>query len=168
VAQNEAAGVVGDAANRLLEAAVVAVDEEVDQRQNVFFAIAQRRNEDGNDRQAVIEVLAKLALAHRFFQIAVGSGDHAHIHLHVADAADAANDLIFEHAQQFGLQQGRKFADLVEKQRAAIGGLEQALLHLLGVGECAFFVAEEFGLHQRLGMAEQLMATKGFSWRELS
>ena len=71
--------------------------------------------------------------------------------MHIADASYAADDLVFQHTQEFRLQQRGKFADFIEKQRAAVGRLEQALLHLLGVGERAFFVAEEFGFHQRLG-----------------
>ena len=151
MAENKTARFVGNAAHRLLESPVVAVDEEVDQRQNVFFAVAQRRNKNGNDRQPVIEILAELLFAHGFFQIAIGGCDHAHIHLHIANAANAPDHLVFQHAQQFGLQQRRKLANFVEKQRASVRRLEQALLHLLGVGERAFFVAEKFGFHQRLG-----------------
>ena len=77
-------------------------------------------------------------------------------------AADAPDDLVLEHAQQLGLQQRREFADFVEEERAAVGRFEQALLHLLGVGEGAFFVAEEFGFHQRLGNGRAVDGDEGF------
>ena len=139
------------AANGFFEAAVVAVDEVVDEGNDVFFAVAQRGDEDGDDGETVVEVLAKLIFADGFFEIAVGGGDDAHVDLHVLDAADAADDLIFEDAQEFGLQERREFADFVEEEGAAVGGFEESFLHLLGVGECAFFVAEEFGFHESFG-----------------
>ena len=130
VRQKQLARFVGDAANRSCGISVVALDEEIHQRKDVFFAIAQRRDEDRDDRQAIVKILAEVAFAHGFFQIAIGRGDDAHIHLHVAHAADAADDLVFQHAQQLGLQQRREFADFIEEQRAAVGHFEQALLHL--------------------------------------
>ena len=135
----------------LAELPVVASDEVFHQRQNVFLAFAQRRQKNRDDGQTVIKVLAELVVAHRALQVAVGRSDHAHIHLHIAHATDPADDLVFEHAQQLRLQQRRQLANLVEEERAAVGHLEQALLHGLGVGEGAFLVAEEFGFHQRLG-----------------
>src|SRR5438105_3099616 len=76
------------------------------------------------------------------FQVAIRSGDHAHVYLHVAHPTDTADQLIFQHAQQLGLQQRRKLADFVQEQRAAVGHFEQALLHRLCVGEGAALVAE--------------------------
>ena len=53
-------------------------------------AIAQRRQLDGEDVQAVVEILAQLAVAHRFRRIDVGRGDHAHVHRLLLAAAEAA------------------------------------------------------------------------------
>src|SRR5208282_3181109 len=69
VSKNKTAGVFGDATNRLLESAVVALNEKVHQWKDVFLALSQWRNEDRNDGQPVIEILTKLAVAHRLFQI---------------------------------------------------------------------------------------------------
>src|SRR5207247_10793736 len=49
-----------------------------------------------------------------------------------------------------GLQLGLERADLVEKQRAALGQLEAAELALIGSGERALLVAEQLGLDQRV------------------
>ena len=152
----------------LRESNVVAVDKEIHQRKDVFLAIAQRRDEDGDDGEAVVKILAELVFAHRFFQIAIGRRDHAHVDLHVAHAAHAPDDLVFQHAQQLGLQQGREFADFVEEERAAVGHLEQALLHLLGVGERALFVAEELGFHQRFRDGRAVDGDEGFFVRASS
>src|SRR5215467_657393 len=150
MSEQKASSLRSDAANRFLELAVVPVNEEVDERKNVFRPLAQRRDEDRNDREAVIKVLAKVAFAHGFFEIAVRCRDDADVDLHVAHASDAPDDLVFKHAQQLRLQQWRKFSDFIEKQSATVRRFEQAFLHLLGVGEGSFLVAEEFGLHQGL------------------
>ncbi len=115
--------------------------------------------------KAVIKVLAEVPFADGLFQIAIGGGDHAYVDLHVAHAADAPDDLVLEHAQQLGLQQGRELSNFVEEERAAIGRFEQTLLHCLRVGEGASFVAEEFGLHQRLGDGR---AVDGDEWPVLA
>jgi len=69
--------------------------------------------------------------------------------------------MILEDAQKLGLEQWRELADLVEKQRAAVGHLEQPLLHGLGVGEGALLMAEQFGLHQGFGNGGTVDGYKG-------
>src|SRR5208282_1161194 len=57
----------------------------------------------------------------------------------------------FQNAQELCLQEWRKLTNLVQKQRAAVGNLEQALLHSLGVREGALFMAKEFRLDKGFG-----------------
>jgi hypothetical protein len=57
-------------------------------------------------------------------------------------AADATNLAAFERAEQLGLRSQRQFANLVEKQRAAIGSLEQPRTSLVRAGEGAAHVAK--------------------------
>ena len=104
-----------------------------------------------------------MAFAHGFFQITVRGGDHADIDLHITDAADAADFVFLQYAQEFGLQEGGEFADFIEENRAAVGRFEQALLHLLGVGEAPFSWPKSSLSISVSGMAAQLMGTKGFS-----
>jgi len=70
---------------------------------------------DAHNGEAVIKILAELAFADGFFEIAVGGGDDAHVDLHVADTAHAANDLVFEQRAEAWLAARRQFADFVEK-----------------------------------------------------
>src|SRR3546814_8614877 len=56
-----------------------------------------------------------------------------------------------QHAQQPRLKIGRHVADLVEKQRTAVGLLEAAFALRRGAGESAALVAEELGFQQVLG-----------------
>ena len=53
-----------------------------------------------------------------------------------------------QHAQQLGLRIGVQVADLVEKERPAVGQLEFAAPHRRGAGERAFLVAEQFAFNQ--------------------
>ena len=58
---------------------------------------------------------------------------------------------LLQHAQQLHLRRQVDVADLVEKQRAALGELEPAFLALLGAGEGALLVAEELRFDQAVG-----------------
>ena len=101
--------------------------EEVrDQQRDVFAALVERRHLDVHDVQAVVEVLAELPADHQLLQIAVRGRDHAHVDRDRIGAADRADHVLLQHAQQLHLQAHRHVADLIEHQRAAVGRLEQA------------------------------------------
>ncbi|GMN76927.1 hypothetical protein GmRootV512_11340 [Variovorax sp. V512] len=99
----------------------------------------------------MVQVGAKTPLRNRRGQVAVGGRDHTHVDLAHAVAAGALHLAALQHAQQLGLHAQRQFADLVEKERAAIGDLELAVAVLHGAGERAALVTEEFAVGQRLG-----------------
>jgi len=86
-----------------------------------------------------------------FGQIAIGGGDHAHIHRHLLLRTDRAHLALFQHAQQLGLQRQRQFRNFIEKQRAAAGVIKQALAARRGAGKSAFDMTEQFGLDQLFG-----------------
>ena len=73
---------------------------------------------------------------------AIGGGDHAHVDLTPLIGADAADLAVLEGAEQLRLQVDRQLADLVEEQRAAIGGLERTGTIGDGTGERALDVSE--------------------------
>ena len=79
----------------------------------------------------------------------MGGGDHPHVERLDLVGAERLHLLLLQHAQQLGLQRQRQVADLVEKQRAAVGHLELADARLaLGAGEGARRGAEQLGLDQ--------------------
>src|SRR5262249_50065351 len=86
----------------------------------------------------------------------------------VANAANAANDLVLQDAKEFSLQDRGEFADFVEEERASVGCFEKAFLHLLCISKCAFLVSEELGFHQSFGNGgavdsdERLVASGAF------
>src|SRR4029453_8991836 len=79
---------------------------------------------------------------------AVGGGDQAHIDGAGALFADAFEIALLQHAQQLALKFERNFADLVEKQRAAVGKFEppDAVAHRAGEG--AADMAEELAFKE--------------------
>ena len=117
----------------------------------VLAPLAQRRNLDANHVEPVQQVLAEMPGLHARLEILVGRRDHPHVDLDRRLAADPVELAFGQHAQQPRLQRGRHVADLVEKQRAAIGLLEAAAAQRIGAGERALLVAEQLGLEQVRG-----------------
>ena len=106
------------------ELARALLQEVARQRRDVLLPLAQRRQPQAHDVEAVHQVLAEQALPHALLQVLVRRGDDAHVRLQRRVAADAVVLAVGEHAQQAHLQVGRHVADLVEEQRAAFGLLE--------------------------------------------
>ena len=72
-------GVVGDGQKFLLSLGGAALQEIIGQCRDIFFALAQRRQCQGNDIQPVKKIGAKSPAHHRAFEIAIGGGDDAQI-----------------------------------------------------------------------------------------
>ena len=115
---------------------------------NVFAALAQRRKLQRNDAQAVVEVLAEAAFGDFLFEVLVGGGDDADVHVAFFGAADGADFAFLEDAVELDLHGQGHVADFVHEEGAAVGGAEQALAIFVGAGEGAFHVAEEFGFEK--------------------
>ena len=111
-------------------------------------ALAQRRQRHVDDVDAVEEVLAELAGRDHRAQVAVRRGDDADVDLARLGVADAVERALLEHAQDLDLQRRRHVADLVEEERAEVGGLEQAGLVGDRAGERAALVTEQLGVEQ--------------------
>jgi hypothetical protein len=113
-----------------------------DERGDVFAALAQGRQAQGEDEDAVKEILAEFAVADLGFEVAVCGDYDANIDVDGALAADALDFRFFEDAEEFGLHSERHVADFVEKDCAVLRLLELAEMASGGSGEGSFFVAE--------------------------
>ena len=100
----------------------------------------------GKHIQAIIKVGAKLAVRDLLREVSIGRGHQANIHMDGARAAQPFEFVLLQNPQELGLQFERNIADLVEKQRAAMGQLEAADALRNGAGERALFMAEQFAL----------------------
>jgi hypothetical protein len=85
------------------------------QTRDVLRAIAQGRQHEREDVQAVVEVTAEAAVSDHLGQVAVGGRHQAHVHPKRLGAAQALELLLLEHAKQPGLQLEWNVADLVEE-----------------------------------------------------
>ncbi len=103
---------------------------------------------DGHDVETVVEILAKRAVANQGGQIAVGRGDQANIHLAFGGLAHPLDLARLQYAQQFTLGLQADIAHLVEKERALVGGLEQALLVTDRPGKRPANMPEQLALQQ--------------------
>ena len=137
-----------DAAHGLLLLAADLADEMLDEQRDVIDALAQRRQQDGDDVEPIVEVVAELPFLHHLLEVAVRRGDDAHIDMHRLLAAYAVELLLLEHAQQLDLHVLVHLRDLIEEDRAVVRELELAELALHSPRERPLLVAEELGLQE--------------------
>ena len=78
----------------------------------------------------------------------MGRRHHAHIHGLRGDPPDRLDLPFLEHAEQLHLHVGRHIADLIEKQRAAVGKLKAPEPIRQGPGKGALAMAEEFAFEK--------------------
>ena len=74
--------------------------------------------------------------------------DDAHVDRNGLGRAHGPHFAFLQHAQELDLQRQRHVADLVEQERAAVGGLEQPLVRLHRPRERAAGVTEQLGLEK--------------------
>ena len=121
------------------------------QEQDVGPALAKRRHLHGDDRKAMVQVLAKPSDADGRGKIFARRGEHPGVGGFGARAPEAPHRTIFERLEQLDLQRIGHQPDLVEKDRAAMSDLQQAGLGLSGIGKRAAFEPEELGFEQLVG-----------------
>ena len=133
------------------------------ERRDVVLAIAQGRQLDHDDIDAIEQILAKPAGAHLGLEIARGGNQHARVHAARLLIAYAPDLTLLQHPQQLCLQADRQLADLVEQERAAARLLEQPGFVAGRPGERAAHVTEQLGLEQGLGDRRAVDADEGFA-----
>src|SRR5436190_8250765 len=112
-----------------------ALEECGHEERDVLATLAQRRQLDPDHADPVEEVHPEVALLDLLPEVAVRRRDDAHIDLPRPRIADAHDLALLEDTQQARLELHRDVADLVEEERAAVGGLDEPLLVLDGPRE---------------------------------
>ena len=120
------------------------------QQENVVFPLLERRQVDGNHAQPEEEILAELAFLHGQLEVLVRGRDHPHIHPDLLAAADPLDDLLLQEAQHLHLERQGQLADLVEKERPAVGQFEAPLALHVGPRVGPLLVTEELALQELL------------------
>ena len=126
VAIERAQGVGRETEHVLAHLAREALDEALDQERDVVAPLAQRRQLEADDVEAVVQVLAELAARDVGFDVAVGRGDHPHVDFRFLGRADRTHLAFLQHAKQLHLQAQRQLADFVEQDGAAVGFAEES------------------------------------------
>src|SRR4029077_6236623 len=139
----------------------VPLDQVLDQQWDVFGAFTERRYANRKHVEAVEQILSERADGARFLQVAGGRRQDADIHRNRMTVADPLDLAILKHAEQRDLCFRRQIADLVEEDRAAIGGLEPAEAPLQRARERALLVAEELGGDERRGNGRTVHTNEG-------
>ena len=162
VAGEQGEGVAAELAGRAV-AALQFFENCLAQRRQVLQTLAQWRHQDRQHVEAVIQVGAEIAPAYRVLQVGGGRRDHPDVAAQHLVGADRLEFLFLQHAQQLALQRQRHVADLVEKQRAALGHLQLAQAALaLGAGEGAGRGAEEFRFEEAFRNRRAVHTDEGF------
>ena len=120
----------------------------LDEHRHVRAALAQRRQGDRDHLQTVEEILAEAPLSDLLGEVLVRRGDDADVDPDGAVGADRADLAVLEHPQQLHLQGGAHLGDLVEEDRAAVGGLKEPAACTGRTGEGATLVPEHLGLEE--------------------
>jgi hypothetical protein len=105
----------------------ILVEEELDQEGDVFAPLAERRQDEAGDVEAVVEVLTEALLGDGRHQVEVRRGDDAHVDLDRLVLADAPDLVLLDRAEQLRLEGQRRLRDLVEEERPAVGLFEETL-----------------------------------------
>src|SRR5574341_929894 len=95
--------------------------EKLRKDRDVLLPVLQRRQVDGDNIEAIEEVLAKAAFFNRARQIAIGRRNYTNIDANRLRAPDTLELPFLEKSKELGLKLRRDIADLVEKNCAAIG-----------------------------------------------
>ena len=163
VAFHQGVGVFGKAQARIVALFGEAVHEEPGHQRDVLGALAEGREVDPHDVEAIEQIFAEAADFDFLLEVPVGGGDDSNVGFQGLIATDAGELAFLQHAQDFGLHMHRHFADLIQEQGAAVALFKAAHPHGGGSGEAAFFMAEEFTFQQAFRDGGAVDRDKGFA-----
>src|SRR6476619_996277 len=109
----------------------------VREKLNVFRAFAQRRDFDGDGRDPVVKVFAKLTASNSLQWIPVGRANQSKVYFNRLLAPEPIVDAFLKRAQKLGLKLERHFGYLIKQQRAAVRARNQSFLFARSPGECS-------------------------------
>jgi hypothetical protein len=140
--------VKGEAEARPLEPDTSAAEEVRREECDVLLAAPEGWHLDGEDGEAVVEVLPEAAGLDITSEIAIGGGNHAHVNLARPDVPHPLEAPILQHTQELPLEPEGDLAHLVEEERAAGGQLESADAIAQRASERALDVTEKLALEE--------------------
>ena len=115
---------------------------------DVLRPFAQGRHPQFDHVHPVEQVFAEFAFGNQLGEVLVRCRENPHVDAHLLLFADRAYGLLLNDAQQLDLHVQRQVGNLIEKQGAALGGLNQSLLVADRTGEAAALMAEKLAFHE--------------------
>ena len=146
VEQQVLGGGLADPDARLAAFLLAPLEEVIEQQRNLLAPLAQRRNRQLHDVEAVVQVIAEPSLRDQLVEIGVGGRHDPHVDGDRRRLAERMHVARLEEAEQLGLHVHADLADFVEEQRAAGGAADDAGKRVVGAGEGAAPVAEELAV----------------------
>ncbi len=122
--------------------------EVFDERRDVFPALAQRREGDGDEVDAVEEVFAECAFGYHGREVGVGGAHDTDVDVSRAAVAEHFETVFLKHAEQFHLGVHVEFAYFVEKYGAFVGEGEPPFAVGRGACEGSFAMAEHLAFEK--------------------
>src|SRR5260370_9474974 len=126
----------------------IALEKISQQKRHIFPPLAQRRNLQVDDVQAVAQIFTKTAFAYQSNQFDVGSGHDAHVDFELLSLAEAHEIALLNDAQNLALRFRADSGDFIEENGALIGNFEEPFLGGNCASEGALHMAKELGLQQ--------------------
>jgi hypothetical protein len=123
---------------------------------------------DGEDVQAVVEILAEAVFRHAVLEVPAGGRQDPDVHVDRLVAADAFEGLLLEEAQELDLHGKGYVSDFVEEERSAAGYLEASLALADGPVKEPFSWPKSSLSMRFSGRAAQFNAMKGLDLRGLA
>jgi len=124
------------------------LEEPVRERSDVRPASAQGRDLDADDVQPVEEIRTQAARRDQLGGRLAQRGDDPGVDRDRLMSAEALEPPLLDRAEELRLRRRIELLDLVEEERAVLGGLELAGARGLRVREGALLVAEQLGLDE--------------------
>src|SRR3954464_3836103 len=131
VGEQHLAGPIVDPPDILSIFRAEAPQEMFGQDKGVLAPLPQGRKVEEDHRETEVQVAPEPAVLDLSLEVAIGGREDAHVDLAVTDPADPAHRSLFDCPKQLSLERGLQITHLVEEDKAALGGLEQAKLRLL-------------------------------------
>ena len=113
-----------------------------DQNRQVLDPPSKRGNLDRHHGETKVQIATKGAIFDPRLEILIGRCDHPGVDLAGRVLSDALDLTLLENSKKLGLERQRHVPDLVEKEGAAVGGLELALVVGARAGEGALPMPE--------------------------
>ncbi len=123
--------------------------EGLDQQWNVIAALAQGREPERDDVEAVVQIRSEVTAVDGGTEVLVRCRDDTDVDANLIASTDALDHALLDHAQEARLQIEGKLTDLVEEYGAARGALDRTDARGVRTGKGSLLMPEQLTLDQR-------------------